>query len=55
MNTHIRVNHCIQDVETREVQHFDSINKAKKYSRKNFSNGKLVKADKLLKPLEVAA
>ncbi|MGH1374586.1 MAG: hypothetical protein ACRBBW_21295 [Cellvibrionaceae bacterium] len=53
--THIRVNCCIQDIETRDVQQFDSINKAKRYSRKNFSGDEIMKGEKLLPPKEEAA
>lgn len=46
--THIRVKHCIQNVETRQIEHFASANKAKRHSRESFAHGELRKADKLL-------
>ena len=49
--THLRKNNSIQEIKTRTVEVFKSINKAKKYSRLNFKSHELEKAERLLPPL----
>jgi len=51
--THLRKKNSIQEISTRTVETFKSINKAKKHSRINFKNHELAKVEKLLPPLPV--
>ena len=49
--THLRKNNSIQEIKTRTVEVFKSINKAKKHSRLNFKSHELEKAERFLPPL----
>lgn len=46
--THYRKDKSIQNIETRAVETFESINKAKAHVRKTFALGELRVVDKLL-------
>jgi len=50
--THVRKGKSIQSIESRDIKVFDSINKAKKYSRVTFSLGELLRVDQMLPPLK---